>query len=148
MPDFTRNPKASHDYEILESLEAGVVLSGQEVKSVKAGRAQIKGAYVRILNNEAWLLGAQIPPYQAGNAPKGYKEQRDRRLLLSRREIAALTGLQKSHGVALVPIRLYAKKNLVKLEIGVARGKKTHDKRESIKKKDIARSHQRGTHDE
>lgn len=148
MADFARNPKAHHDYEILETLEAGIVLAGHEVKSVKAGRAQLKGAYVRIIRNEAWLVGAQIPPYQAGNTPKGYREQQDRRLLLSRREIAALTGLQHSHGVALVPLRLYGKQNLVKLEIGVARGKKKHDKRESIRKKDIARSRQRGTHDE
>ncbi len=148
MADFARNPKAFHDYEILETLEAGLLLSGSEVKSIKAGRAQLKGAYVRILNNQAWLIGAQIPPYQPGNMPPDYKEQADRKLLLSRNQIATLVGLQQAHGVALVPLRLYGKKGLVKLEVGVARGKKMHDKREAIKKKDVARSRQRGMSEE
>lgn len=149
MADFARNPKAFHDYEILETLEAGLALQGHEVKSIRAGRAQIKGAYVRIIGTQAWLVGATVPPYQAGNTPAGYKEQADRRLLLSRKQIATLQGLQKAHGVTLVPLRLYeAKGRLVKLEIGVARGKKQHDKRAAIKKKDIARSRQRGMSEE
>lgn len=146
--DFSRNPKAYHDFEILETLEAGLVLHGHEVKSIKAGRAQIKGAYVRIVGNEAWLVGSRIPPYQVGNTPEDYKEQADRKLLLSRGQIATLVGLSLAHGVTLVPLRLYAKHGLVKLEIGVARGKKKHDKREAIKKKDVARSRQRGMSEE
>lgn len=148
MADFATNPRARHDYDILETLEAGLVLSGHEVKSIKSGRASIKGAYVRILNGIPFLVGASLPPYQPGNAPEGYKEQSDRKLLLSSREISSLLGLQKSHGITLVPLRLYAKRGRVKLEIGVARGKKKHDKREAIKKKDIARARMRGVSDE
>lgn len=148
MADFARNPKAFHDYDILETIEAGLLLGGHEVKSVRKGQASIKGAYVRLIAGEAWLVGASIPPYQAGNAPAGYKEQADRKLLLSRRQLATLAGLQKAHGVTLVPLRLYESKRLVKLEIGVARGKKKYEKREAIKKKDIARSRQRGMSEE
>ena len=148
MADFATNPRARFDYEILETLEAGLVLRGGEVKSIKSGRAIIKGSYVRIIGNQAWLVGASIPPYQPGNTPEDYREQADRKLLLSRRQIASLVGLAKSHGVALVPIRLYARKGLVKLEIGVARGKKKYDKREAIKKKDTARARMRGMSDE
>lgn len=148
MPDFSTNPRARFDYEILESIEAGIVLSGHETKSVKKGQASIKGSYVRISGARVLLVGASIPPYQQGNAPEGYREQADRTLLLSRAQIATLIGLQKSHNVTLVPLRLYAKKNLIKLEIGVARGKKKYDKRESIKKKDVARARMRGTSEE
>ncbi len=148
MSDYARNPKAYHDYEILETIEAGVALLGHEVKSIKKGQASIKGAYVRIINGEAWLVGSSIPPYQPGNMPERYKEQADHRLLLSKRQVSTLVGLHEAHGVALVPLRLYGKKGLVKLEIGVARGKKKYDKREAIKKKDVARSRMRGTSEE
>lgn len=144
MTDFTRNAKAYHDYDILETLEAGLVLRGHEVKSIKSGRAQLKGAYVRIIAGTPWLIGASLPPFQPGNVPAGYQERADRKLLLSKREVASLLGLQQAHGVTLVPLRLYEKKGRVKLEIGVARGKKKYDKRETLKKKDIARSRQRG----
>jgi SsrA-binding protein len=147
MADFATNPRAGHDYDILETLEAGLVLSGHEVKSIKSGRASIKGAYVRILNGIPLLVGASLPPYQPGNAPEGYREQGDRKLLLSAREIATLLGLQQAHGISLVPLRLYAKQGRVKLEIGVARGKKKYDKREATKKKDVARSRMRGTYE-
>jgi SsrA-binding protein len=146
--DYARNPKAFHEYEILETLEAGLVLRGHEVKSIKAGRGRIQGAYVRIIGNEAWLVGANIPPYQPANTPEEYREQADRRLLLSKRQLATLSGLQQAHGTTLIPLRLYDKKGLVKIEIAVARGKKKYDKRESIKKKDVARSRQRGTSEE
>jgi len=146
--DYTRNAKAHHDYDVLETLEAGLVLRGHEVKSVKTGRAQLKGAYVRIINGTPWLIGASIPPYQPGNLPDDYQERADRKLLLSKKEIVTLLGLQQAHGVTLVPLRLYAKGGVVKLEIGVARGKKKYDKRETLKKKDIARSRQRGMSEE
>ncbi len=146
MTDFARNARAYHDYDILETVEAGVVLRGHEVKSIKSGRAQLKGAYVRIMGGQPWLVGASLPPYQPGNMPADYKERGDRKLLLSRRELTTLEGLQQAHGVTLVPLRLYAGKGgRVKLEIGVARGKKKYEKREAIKKKDIARARQRGT---
>ena len=148
MADFATNPRARYDYEILETIEAGLVLRGYEVKSIKTGRVSIKGAYVRIFNGTPWLVGASIAPYQPGNVPPEYQEQSDRKLLLSKQQVATLVGLANAHGIALVPLRLYAKKGLIKLEIGIARGTKKYDKRESIKKKDIARSRQRGTTEE
>jgi len=148
MADFATNPRARFDYEILETLEAGIILRGFEVKSVKIGRASIKGSYVRIIKGEAWLVGASISPYQAGNMPDDYQEQTDRKLLIAKKQLDSLVGLTKSHGITLVPMRLYGKKGLIKLEIGVARGKKKYDKRESIKKKDTARSRMRGMSEE
>jgi SsrA-binding protein len=144
MSEFAQNPKAHFDYEILETVEAGLVLRGFEVKSVKTGRASIKGAYVKILNGEPFLVGAVISPYQVGNTPAGYDAQRSRKLLLAKKQISALIGTSQAHGLTLVPLKLYDKYGLVKLLIGVARGKKKYDKRETIKKKDIARSKQRG----
>lgn len=148
MSDFAANPRARFDYEILETIEAGLVLRGYEVKSIKTGKVSIKGAFVRIINGAPWLVGATIAPYQPGNVPPEYREQADRKLLLSRSQVATLVGLAQAHGVSLVPLRLYAKKGLVKMEIGIARGKKKYDKREALKKKDIARSRQRGMNEE
>lgn len=148
MPDFATNPRAKFDYEILETIEAGVVLRGYEVKSIKTGKVSIKGAYVRIISGAPWLVGASIAPYQPGNVPVGYQEQADRKLLLSKRQVSTLLGLAQAHGTTLVPLRLYAKKGLVKLEIGIARGKKKYDKREAIKKKDTQRSKERGSFEE
>ncbi|MCC6934854.1 MAG: SsrA-binding protein SmpB [Candidatus Yanofskybacteria bacterium] len=148
MADLATNPRARFDYDILETVEAGIVLTGPEVKSIKAGHASIKGAYVKILNGTPWLIGASVPPYQPGNAPKEYRERADRKLLLSKQQTAGLIGLAQAHGVTLVPIRLYIKRKLIKLEIGVARGKKKYDKREAIKKKDVQRSKERGTYEE
>ncbi len=144
MTEYANNPKAGFDYEILETIEAGIVLTGQEVKSVKTGKASIKGSYVKILNNEAFLVGAIISPYQPANMPTDYDPQRSRKLLLSRKQISTLIGTNQSHGLTLIPLKLYNKKSFVKLLIGVARGKKKYDKRESLKKKDIARLKQRG----
>lgn len=148
MPDFATNPRAKFDYEILDVVEAGVVLRGYEVKSVKTGKASIKGAYVRIIDGAPWLVGASISPYQPGNVPADYQEQADHKLLLSKKQTASLLGLAQAHGVTLIPLRLYAKKGLVKLEIGIARGKKKYDKREALKKKDVQRSKERGSFEE
>ncbi len=148
MSDFATNPRARHDYEILETLEAGLVLNGNEVKSIKKGQASIKGAYVRASGGQLWLVGASVPPYQPGNVPAEYHENADRKLLVSRHELASLIGLQKTHGVTLVPLRLYAKRGRIKLEVGVARGKKKYNKRETIKKKDVARARMRGMSEE
>ena len=144
MSEYANNPKAGFDYEILETIEAGIVLEGHEVKSIKTGKASIKGSYVKILNEEPYLIGATISPYQPVNTPKTYDPQRSRKLLLSRKEISKLIGLSQSHGLTLVPLKLYDKKSLIKLLIGTARGKKKYDKRETIKKKDAARAKQRG----
>ncbi|KKT82775.1 MAG: SsrA-binding protein [Candidatus Yanofskybacteria bacterium RIFCSPHIGHO2_02_FULL_44_12b] len=144
MSEYANNPKANFDYEILETIEAGIVLTGQEVKSIKNGMASIRGSYVKIINEEPFLIGSAIPPYQAANAPPDYEPQRSRKLLMSKRQIASLIGTSKAHGLTLVPLKLYGKKGFVKLLVGVARGKKKYDKRETIKKKDIARAKQRG----
>jgi len=142
--EYANNPKAGFDYEILETIEAGIVLQGHEVKSIKTGKVSIKGSYVKILNEEAFLIGAVIPPYQPANTPKNYDPQRSRKLLLSRKEISKLIGNSQSSGLTLVPLKLYDKRGLIKLLVGIARGKKKYDKRETIKKKDVARAKQRG----
>ncbi len=142
--EYANNPKAGFDYEILETIEAGIVLEGHEVKSIKSGKASIKGAYVKVLNSEVYLIGAIIAPYQPANTPKNYDPQRSRKLLLSKKEISQLTGTAQTQGTTLVPLKLYAKKGRIKLLVGIARGKKKYDKRETLKKKDIARLKQRG----
>ena len=142
--EYANNPKAGFDYEILETIEAGVVLEGHEVKSVKTGKVSIKGSYVKIIHDEPFLIGATISPYQPKNTLQDYDPQRSRKLLLSKKQISTLTGVNQSHGLTLVPLKFYDKKGRIKLLIGVARGKKKYDKRENIKKKDVARSKQRG----
>jgi len=142
--EYANNPKAGFDYEILETLEAGIVLKGYEVKSVKTGKVSIKGSYVKILNGEPFLIGATISPYQVANITDDYDPQSSRKLLLSKKQISVLVGTSQAHGLTLVPLKLYDKKGMVKLLIGIARGKKKYDKRETIKKKDVAKAKQRG----
>ena len=145
MAEYSTNPKAYFDYEIFETIEAGVILEGHEVKAIKTGKASIKGSYVRILNEELFLIGATISPYQPANTPTGYDPQRLRKLLLSKKEISNLIDTSQAKGTTLIPLKLYSKKKgLVKLLVGVARGKKKYDKREIIKKRDIARAKQKG----
>ena len=139
MPIYATNPKAHFDYQIIETFEAGLSLAGQEVKSIKNGKVSLKGAYVKILNGEAWLLGAIVSPYQANNVPPDYDQQRNRKLLLKKSELQYLQTKSQEQGLTLVPIKVYSKKNLIKLEIGLARGKKKYDKREAIKKKEFER---------
>jgi len=133
--DYATNPKAHFDYEILETIEAGIVLEGHEVKSVKTGKVSIKGSYVKILKEEPFLVGATISPYQPANVSGNYDPQRSRKLLLSKKEISNLIGTSQSHGTTLVPLKLYGKKGYIKLLVGIARGKKKYDKRETIKRK-------------
>ena len=144
MAEYANNPKAGFDYEILETLEAGIVLRGYEVKSIKTGKVSIKGSYVKILNGEPFLIGATISPYQVGNIPADYDPQSSRKLLLSKKQISVLVGTSQAHGLTLVPLKLYDKKGRIKLLVGIARGKKKYDKRETIKKKDVARAKQIG----
>ena len=146
--EYASNPKTNFDYEILETIEAGLVLEGHEVKAIKTGKASIKGSYVKILNGEPYLVGATISPYQPANTPKDYDPQRSRKLLLSKKEISALIGTSQAHGLTLVPLKIYGKKGRLKLLIGIARGKKKYDKREAIKRKDIQRTKERGTFEE
>jgi len=137
------NRKATHDYFIEERFEAGLVLQGWEVKSLRAGRIQLDQGYVLLKNGEAWLFGALITPLQTVSTHITAEPQRNRKLLLHAREISKLIGNVERKGYALVPLSLYWKNNRVKLEIGLAKGKKLHDKRASIKEKDWEREKQR-----
>ena len=137
------NDKERFDYEILETLEAGVVLQGQEVKAIRTGKASIKGSYVKIFDNEAYLLGAQIAPYQPGNTPKDYDPQRTRKLLLKKSELKYLLGKSQERGLTLIPLKLYDHHGLIKLEIGVGKGKKKYDKREVTSKREVERTMRR-----
>ena len=139
MSAYASNDRARFDYEILETFEAGLLLEGHEVKSVRNGKISIKGSYVQIFGNEAYLVGGLISPYQPGNVPSDYDSQRTRKLLLKRSELKYLIGKSQEAGLTLVPIKVYNKNNLIKLEIGVARGKKKYDKRETIKKRETDR---------
>ncbi len=133
------NKKASFDYEILERYEAGVLLSGQEVKSVRAGKASLTGAYAIIRGGEAYLVNASISPYQVANTPKNYDPERVRKLLLSKKELSELTRASEERGLTIVAIKWYNKKRYLKLEIALARGKKKADKREALKQRDANR---------
>lgn len=144
MPEYANNPRAGFDYEILETIEAGLVLKGYEVKAIKSGKASIKGSYVKIINGKPQLIGATIAPYQPANMPETYDPQQTRDLLLSKKEIAVLSGFAQSQGLTLIPLKLYDHHRRVKLLVGIARGKKKYDKKEALKKKDIARAQQRG----
>ncbi len=138
--NFADNPKATFDYEILETVETGLVLLGHEVKAIRTGKASIKGSYVKILGGEAYLVGAQIAPYQTGNVGADYDPERSRKLLVKKSELEYLLGKSQERGLTLLPLRLYGQKGLVKLAVGIARGKKKYDKRESIKKREFERS--------
>ncbi|HVL64606.1 MAG TPA: SsrA-binding protein SmpB [Actinomycetota bacterium] len=139
---ITANRKARHDYEIEETLEAGVVLTGTEVKSCREGRANLTDAYATVTDGEVWLLQAHISPYSFGNRAN-HEPTRPRKLLLHREEIQRLQVKVSQEGRTLVPLRLYFKHGLAKAELAVARGKKLHDKRQSKAKQDAERDMRR-----
>jgi len=124
------NRRAGHDYFLLERFEAGMVLTGTEVKAAKDGKVQLKEAYAAVLNNEAWLVNAHISEYSHGNR-ENHPAIRNRKLLLHRKEIDKLLGQTREKGLALIPTKVYLKQGRIKCEIAVARGKKLHDKREA-----------------
>ncbi|MCW3037130.1 MAG: ssra-binding protein [Actinobacteria bacterium] len=129
------NPKARHDYEILETMEAGMVLTGSEVKSLRGGSASMRESFAIIRDGETWLIGMHIGPYaQAGYA--GHEPTRTRKLLLHKDEIQRLVGKTAERGLTLVPLKVYFNHGLAKIELGLAKGKKTYDRRESLKEKD------------
>jgi len=136
MPMIVKNKKGLHNYEVLEKIETGIMLTGQEVKSVKQGHFHLDGSYVRLKKGEVWLIGAEIPKYKLAGALPDYNAKRDRKLLLRKKEIKYLVGKSEEKGLTLIPISVYTKRSKIKLEIGIARGKKKHDKRESIKKRE------------
>jgi SsrA-binding protein len=131
--------KASFDYEILEKFQAGLELSGQEVKSLRQKQGSLEGARVLIRGNEAYIVNMEIPPYQPKNNPKGYDDRRTRRLLLSKEEIKRLSGIGKKQGLTIIPILVYNTGRFIKIDIAIARGKKKFDKRETIKKRETER---------
>lgn len=137
MRPLTENRRARYDYAILETLEAGIELTGHETKSVKMGRMQIAGSYAIIRGDEAYLIGSEIASFQPNNAPADYDSSRTRRLLLHKREIAKLTGALNEKSISLIPLRAYAKKGFIKIELGLARARKKADKRELLKKRTV-----------
>ena len=139
MAPLAENRKAYFDYDILEDYEAGIELLGTEVKSVRAGRVTMDGAYVTIRGGEAYILQMDIPPYQLANSPADYDPLRMRRLILTKKEIRDLADTESGQGLTIVPLRVYNKGSKVKIAIGIALGKKQFDKRESIKTRETDR---------
>jgi SsrA-binding protein len=146
MPDKTVavNRRARHEYAVEETLEAGIALTGTEIKSIRAGRVNLAEAYARIERGEAWLIGAHIAPYEQGNR-NNHEPTRTRKLLLHRDQIAELSGRTQARGYTLVPLKLYIRNGMAKLELGVARGKKAYDKRRTIAERDARRELERET---
>ena len=146
MPDKTVavNRRAHYQYAVEETLEAGIVLTGTEIKSIRAGRVNLAEAYARIDHGEAWLIGAHIAPYEQGNR-NNHEPTRVRKLLLHRDQIAELLGRTKAKGFTLVPLKLYIRGGLAKLELGIAKGKQAHDKRRVIAERDARRELDRTT---
>lgn len=133
------NKKAYFDYEILEKIEAGIELFGFEVKSLRDGQGSLLGAHVTIRGREAFVINMQIPPYQPANTPRDYDPLRNRRLLLTKKEIEELAKIESQKGLTIVPLSVYNSGRKLKLEVAVVRGKKKYDKRETIKKRDTDR---------
>ncbi len=139
MAQYTENRKVRFNYEILEKYEAGIKLLGVEVKSVRGGQMSLEGAFVVIRGGEAFLINANIPPYQPNNAQKDYDPLRNKKLLLTKKEIKILGGSEKNKSLTIMPISVYNKGRKIKVEIALVKGKKRLDKRENIKKREIDR---------
>ena len=141
MPTLATNKKGLYDYSIIEDFEAGIVLTGAEVKSVKAGQINLKGSYISIDGqSEAWLIGAHISAYKpAAGRQKDYQPSRQRKLILHRREVDYLRGREREKGLTIMPIYVYTKGSLIKVKLALVKGKKQKDKREIIKKRQIDR---------
>ncbi len=139
MAIFTENRKAYFNYKIEESFEAGIELLGNEVKSIRKGQANLTSAFCIIRGGEAYIIGLHIPPYQPNNTDPSYDPDRSRKLLLSKKEIKRLADKENTKGLTLIPLSLYSKKRRIKVSVAVARGKKSFDKREVIKKRDLDR---------
>jgi len=137
-----QNKKANHDFFIEDTIEAGIVLQGTEVKSVRKSKVQLKDAFVRIRNNEAWISNMHISPYEQGNR-FNHEPLRSRKLLLHKKQINELIGLSKQDGFSIIPIKMYLKDGYAKVLIGVGKGKKHYDKRDDLKKKEAKRDIER-----
>ena len=139
MTTFATNKKVYFNYEVLEKIEAGIELLGMEVKSVKAGKVTLDGSHITIRGQEAYIIGADISPFQPNNTPNEYDATRNRRLLLTKKELVELENTEGQKGLTIVPISMYSKARKIKVEIAIVRGKKQFDKRQSIKKRDTKR---------
>ena len=133
------NKKAQFNYFLLDKYEAGLVLTGHEVKSIKEGRLSLKGAFISIQQGELYLVNAQISSFQPANAPTDFNPERPKKILLKRKEIKSLIGKVKEKGITLIPLKIYLRRNKIKLELALAKGKKKWDKKEIIKERDIKR---------
>lgn len=140
--DLVSNRRATYNYEILDTWEAGIALQGTEIKSLRDNGGTLQDAYVKIVSNEAWLVAAGISPYRYGNV-HNHEEKRDRKLLLHKREIAALKTASQEKGLTIIPLAFYLKNGRVKVRLATAKGKKSHDKREAIKEREDKRSMQK-----
>ena len=139
MNELASNRKALHDFEILNRFEAGLELTGHEAKAIRTGKLNLRGAFIDLRGGEAYLLNAELPPYQEKNAPQDYEPKRARRLLLSKNELEELAQVTETKGLTIVPLAVYNKGRFLKVDVAVARGKRQFDKRESIKKRDTER---------
>ncbi len=133
------NKKVNLDYEIQETFECGIELLGFEVKSLRNNQGSLLGSYVTVRGGEAFIISSNIPPYQTNNTPKDYDPKRNRRILLTKSEIQKLASIENKKGLTIVPISMYSKGKKIKVEIAVVKGKKKHDKREDIRKRDTDR---------
>lgn len=139
MSTLALNKRAVHDYDLLDKYEGGLVLTGPEVKSAKDGHIQLKGAFVEVRGGELWLKNAHISRYKPAGEQPTYDPDRNRKVLVHKRELARLLGKSKTEGLTLIPISVYLSRNLVKLSFAIARGKKQYEKRETIKKREVDR---------
>jgi len=138
-----QNRKATHDFEVLDTFECGIVLQGSEVKSIRAGKVQLREAYARVEDGEVWMLGAHVSPYAFASGFGVHDPERRRKLLLHRRQIDELAERTKKESLALVPLSIYFKDGRAKVELALARGRKTYDKRHAIAARDSARDEER-----
>lgn len=139
------NRRARHEFEILESLEAGLALTGTEIKSIRAGGVSLNEAFARVRDGELWLVNMYVPPYKAGSAFSAHDPRRARKLLVHKEQLARLASRSAEKGLTIVPLRLYFARGKAKVEIGLAKGKKLYDKRKSIAEREIKRELQRVT---
>jgi SsrA-binding protein len=139
---ITTNRKARHDYEIIDSLEVGIVLVGTEVKAIREGKVNLKDSYARIRDGELWLIGTHISPYSKSDS-ESHDPLQERKLLVNRKELKKLNRQIEEKGVTLIPLKMYFKRHLIKLELGLARGKRKYDKRAAIAERDMKRDMER-----
>lgn len=139
MSNYAENRKVYFDYEVVDKYEAGIELSGIEVKAIRAGKMSLSGSFILIRGGEAYLINANIEPYQTNNTPKEYNTTRNRKLLLTKKEIKELANTEKNKALTIVPLSVYNKGRKIKISFALAKGKKKHDKREATKKRDTER---------